>query len=147
MALLWIFSIVFNTAVAAEKIFKTGDLKIAGKNLKVEIADSPMAREKGLMFRSKLAHDEGMLFIFDKEELLSFWMKNTFIPLSIGFFDSKKRLTEILDMDPVVSEIQSELPRYTSKQLSKYALEVNKDWFKKNNVKVGSEFSILKSKP
>jgi uncharacterized membrane protein (UPF0127 family) len=147
MVLLWIFLITCSSSGSAEKLFKAGELKIANKVIKVEIADTPQARERGLMFRTKLASDEGMLFVFEQAEPLSFWMKNTFIPLSIGFFDSKKILTEVLDMNPVASEMQLELPRYASKLPAKYALEMNKNWFKKNRVKIGSEFSILRSNP
>jgi uncharacterized membrane protein (UPF0127 family) len=53
-----------------------------------EVADTPQKAEKGLMFRSKLAEDRGMLFVFDAAEPRMFWMKNTFIDLDIIFINS-----------------------------------------------------------
>ena len=56
--------------------------------LTLEVAESRSAREKGLMDRRALGTDEGMLFIYPHERMLSFWMKNTFLPLDIMFFSS-----------------------------------------------------------
>lgn len=84
-----------------------------------------------------------MLFIFDREQTLSFWMKNTFIPLSIGFFDDSKRLVDIQDMSPASSLMQAKFPSYASRKPAKYALEVNQGWFSRHNIGLGTTFKLL----
>lgn len=81
------------------------------------------------MFRNYLAPDSGMLFIFEKEETLRFWMKNTYIPLAIAFIDAKGVITDILEMIPLDT-----ITPYTSSKPALYALEVNSDWFFLNNI-------------
>lgn len=116
-----------------------------GTSLKVEMATSFEQRAQGLMNRKTLADGEGMLFVFDPPEVLSFWMKNTLLPLSIGFFSSDKLLMEIQDMEPSHGPVRDEfLPRYTSRQPAMYALEVPKGWFQKNKIKTNNRFSFKK---
>lgn len=109
--------------------------------LTVEIADTNEKRQRGLMFRSSLSKKQGMLFIFPDEQLRSFWMKNTFIPLSLGFFDSNRVLKEIAHLPAVRSEMQLDVPTYTSKEKSQYVLEVNQGWFAAHNIAPGHSFN------
>jgi uncharacterized membrane protein (UPF0127 family) len=105
--------------------------------LNVEIAKTPSDREKGLMFRKSLGESDGMLFVFENEEYLSFWMKNTFIPLDIAYINKKGIINEIYYMAPVdISKI------YNSINPAKYALEVNAGWFNKNKIKIGSKIDF-----
>jgi hypothetical protein len=68
----------------------------------VEIAKDEMSRERGLMFRRFMARDHGMLFEFESENLASFWMKNTYIPLDIIFLDRSGRVIRIAaDAEPL----------------------------------------------
>ena len=76
---------------AKEVTFQTQSIKVGKKTVLVEIAKAAKQRSQGLMFRTKLDAGKGMLFIFPKQKLRSFWMKNTFIPLSLGFFDKTKK--------------------------------------------------------
>lgn len=106
----------------------------------VEIADDSAERAQGLMYRTELGEDKGMLFIFNEESIRSFWMKNTLIPLSIAFIDSEGRIVDIQKIEPVgreqtVSDV--ELPRYVSAEPAKYALEVNQGFFEERGVEVG----------
>lgn len=100
--------------------------------LKVEVADTPTKREYGLMDRKVLANNQGMLFKFPYAHYLSFWMKNTYIPLDIAFLDDNGRVLQIETMSPLSTRA------IRCDHLSKYALEVNKGWFKQNNISVGS---------
>ena len=75
------------------------------------------------MYREKLADGEGMLFVFDRDEILSFWMKNTLIPLSIAFISYDGKIIDIKDMEP-----QSLEPVRSSRSV-RYALEVPQGWF------------------
>ena len=101
--------------------------------VRVEIADGPFEQQRGLMYRTALGEDRGMLFVYRREQPLSFWMKNTRIPLSIAYIDSKGRITDILDMKP----LDDKPPHYISSEPVQYALEVNQGFFDEHGVKVG----------
>jgi uncharacterized protein len=123
--------------------FKKKTIFIGHEKLEVEIADNEELRERGLMNRSSLGEKEGMLFIFPAEMKLSFWMKNTLIPLSIGFFKEDGKLIQVLDMEPA-SPVELEPKIYLSAKPSKYALEVARGWFSRKKIKVGD---VLKMPP
>lgn len=113
------------------------------KELVVEVAEDFRSRYQGLMHRTSLAENEGMLFVFDQPQIMSFWMKDTYLSLSIGYFDKNKVLKEIHQMRPQnMMEKKQDLKSYVSKTKCKYALEVNQGWFKKNNIKIGTQFSF-----
>ena len=102
----------------------------------VEIADSPETREIGLMERKHLAENKGMLFKFQNPHHLSFWMKKTYIPLDIAFLNDDGKILQISEMIPMnLRAVRSNVP-------CKYALEVNKGWFNKNQLNVGSQIDI-----
>jgi len=114
-----------------------------GVRLTVEVAKTEEQRSRGLMFRTQLAPDTGMLFIFPNEIPLGFWMKNTLLPLTIGYFNKKKVLGEILDMDPPIGPVRDEqLARYASKEPCLYALEVPRGWFAAKKIKPGATFTL-----
>ena len=141
----WICFLILNFANASDIQFEKGQIKIGEYVIQVEFAKTPEQWERGLMHRKSMPENSGMLFIFQDEELHTFWMKNTFIPLSLGYFDRNKKLTEVLEMKPVQSEMQIDIPKYPSKYPALYVLEMNQNWFSKHNVKPGMTFSILKS--
>jgi uncharacterized membrane protein (UPF0127 family) len=122
--------------------FSKGKIKVGNKVVHVEFADTPERRAQGLMFRKSLKQDHGMLFTFDYEHHLSFWMANTLIPLSIGFFDKNNRLLHSVEMKPaVLGEVQ---PRhYVSRQPALYALEMPAGWFTKHDIKPGAILTII----
>lgn len=134
-----IFLLCFVTTIAfasctkklpTKKIFiqKANGEKIA---LTCEIADDNDEREKGFMFRKKIPHGTGMLFVFQKDELLSFWMKNTPTPLSIAFADSHFVIRDIFDMNAFSTDsVQSSVR-------CRYALEVPQGYFKSVGIQLG----------
>ena len=130
-------------ALAAPK-FKKSQIKIKNKTLQIELAETQEQHSYGLMNREHLAENTGMLFVFDGEEQRFFWMKNTFINLSIAYFDKHKKIIDIQDMKAATSSLDENLPSYPSKGKAKYALEVNQGWFEKNNIKVGDSFYEVK---
>ncbi|MDR2343332.1 MAG: DUF192 domain-containing protein [Spirochaetaceae bacterium] len=105
----------------------------AGKDvgLDVELAVSGEERSMGLMFRKKLDDGRGMLFVFQNDQILSFWMKNTSIPLSIAFIRHDGRIIEIHDMRP------QSLEGIRSSRSARYALEVPQGWFERSGISVG----------
>lgn len=119
--------------------FQIEQIQIDNLKLKVEVATTVEEHALGLMRRTSLAADSGMLFVFEDESIRRFWMKNTYIPLTIGFFDKSGVLVDMQDMEPVRSEIQTQIPQYQSLKPAKYALEVNRNWFKKNKLSLGAK--------
>lgn len=111
---------------------------IHNNKLYIEIVNNDEKRSKGLMFRKELPNDKGMLFVFENSQFVNFWMKNTFIPLSIAFIDSNYNITQIEDMSPLDEESS-----HASIRKIKYALEVNQGWFAKNNIKIGDKIQGL----
>lgn len=106
--------------------------------LQVEIADSPAEQEEGLMNREKLGENRGMLFVFSDEQVRSFWMKNTLIPLSIAYMDSEGRIIDLQEM----KALDDEPPHYVSAKPARYALEANKGFFEEHGVKVGDRAEL-----
>jgi len=101
--------------------------------VRVEVADTEPEHQLGLMGRTALPEDRGMLFVFDEEQELSFWMKDTLIPLSVAFMDSGGRIVDIQDMKP----LDDDPPHYVSAEPAQYALEVNQGFFEEHEIKVG----------
>lgn len=104
--------------------------------VRVEIADSVVERAQGLMYRKALAERRGMLFVYTEEDELSFYMKNTLIPLSIAFIDSEGRIVDIQDMKPL------DEASHLSKAPAQYALEVNQGFFEERDVGVGARVEL-----
>ncbi|MCF6158179.1 MAG: DUF192 domain-containing protein [wastewater metagenome] len=111
-------------------------MSIGGIELEVELAITPEEHTRGLMHRTTLKNNEGMLFIFPKETVLSFWMKNTSIPLSIAFIKADGRIIQIESMKPY------SLDTHISKEKVMYALEMKDGWFKTHNVGEGDRVKI-----
>jgi uncharacterized protein len=110
----------------------------------VEIADTDEERKRGLMFRKSLGTNDGMLFIFEREEYVAFWMKNTFIPLDMIFISSNGTINEIKEnIQPCLAE-PCEI--YKSIYPVKYVLEVNANFSRNNNISVGDKVKFLFSK-
>lgn len=101
--------------------------------VRVEIADDSGEQAQGLMNRTALGEDRGMLFVFEEEDTLSFWMKNTLIPLSVAYIDFEGRIVDIQKMEP----LDDEPPNYVSAEPAQYALEVNQGFFEERGVEVG----------
>ena len=107
--------------------------------LQVDVADTPEEREKGLMYRKGLAENEGMVFIFQEQQPLSFWMKNTLIPLDVLFFDAVGNFLSAQSMVPCTSDPCN---LYPSGQPTKYALEVGAGFVKMKGVGEGWKIAI-----
>ena len=112
-------------------------IHLQDEHLTVELASTENERAQGLMNRQELPEGSGMLFVFPKAEKLSFWMKNTKIPLSVGFFDEKKRLINIEDMVPFTG---LKPPIYKSQKNALYALEVPLGWFEHHHICLNTSF-------
>jgi len=141
-----LFFLLLNAGFAAcspQKLKKTV-LSIERENapaveITVELARTDEERALGLMFRKKLPDGQGMLFVFDRDQQMSFWMKNTIIPLSIAFIASDGHILEIKDMQP------NDISSVKSSRSVRYALEVPQGWFNRVSVKTGDVVKITMS--
>jgi uncharacterized membrane protein (UPF0127 family) len=128
-------------AAKQDVTFKKEKITLAGKTISVEVAETSEQHEHGLMFRNSMPENDGMIFIFGEEDIRYFWMKNTYIDLSIGYFDKDKTLIDIQEMK-ATSMMETRPPSYPSAKPAMYALEMNKGWFAKNKVKLGQKFQF-----
>lgn len=119
----------------------TVTIVVGGTKLHVEIAKTPAQRQRGLMFRKSMPENHGMLFIFPRDEQLSFWMKNTFIPLSIAFISQGGTIRSIHHMTP------HSLEAIQSTYAVRYALEVNQGEFARLGVKAGDRVILPPNLP
>lgn len=123
---------------AAADPLMTYPLRIRGKSLRVELADTAATRRTGLMNRRQLADDQGMLFIFESTSPQAMWMKNTYIPLSVAFVDAQGRIVNIEDMEPHTEDAHASVAPVL------YAIEMNKGWFARNGIRAGDKVEGLK---
>ena len=104
--------------------------------VKAEVAEKEEERNHGFMERKTIPDGTGMLFVFEKDQILSFWMKNTPHPLSIAYIDSKGKIRNIFDMTPYSTA------SIVSTVSVRYALEVPQGWYKKNGITEGDTVII-----
>ncbi len=119
----------------------------ATARVRVEIADSEVSQETGLMCRTSLAPDAGMLFWFRDDTDTPFWMKNTLIPLSIAFIDKSWRIVALMDMPVAPDPSGDQLPTYGPKTPYRYALEVNQGFFTQHGIDAAAQVSFMQTDP
>ena len=108
-------------------------VSIGEQTFYVEIADTPALQRTGLMAREYLPHNQGMLFVFDRERIYPFWMKDTYIPLDMVWISAEKKVVYIEHAIPC---LKVHCPSYVPDEYAQYVLEVNKGLFKG---KIGDE--------
>ncbi|MEP6942665.1 MAG: DUF192 domain-containing protein [Betaproteobacteria bacterium] len=127
--------------VSAAADLSTVDLKIGSHKLVAEVAATPDTRTTGLMNRFSLRPDHGMLFVFDAPQPLAFWMRNTYVPLSIAFVGADGLILNIEDMAPRTDQT------HPSRGLALYAVEMRKGWFAERGIKAGDRVDGLEKVP
>jgi len=106
--------------------------------LNIEISETPLELERGLMYRKKLAEDAGMLFVFKKPQKLNFWGSSTYIPLDIAFIDKDNKISKLSKIDAL------SLKTISSDGECVMALETNRGFFDKYNITEGFQFHFDK---
>jgi len=116
-------------------------LSMGEQSVEVQLALTPNEQRKGLMFRREMGENQGMLFIFDHTKQMSFWMKNTYIPLDVGYIAADGTLREVHKLYP-----HDTTPVKSRNSDILMALEMNQGWFEANNIKAGDrlDMAILK---
>lgn len=119
-------------ASALAQAFPRTGLSIGMYRIDAEVAATNETRMRGLMHRTEMGAQQGMLFIFDGKQRHCMWMKNTFLPLSVAFADESGKILNIEDMQP-----QTETS-HCAAEPARYALEMNQGWFKAKGIKPGA---------
>ncbi len=118
----------------------TIELKTGIYRIQAELADTPKAREIGLMNRTSMPNNAGMLFIFEQKAGHCFWMSNTKIPLSIAFIADDGKIVNIEEMQAETTN------NHCPKAAVRYALEMNKQWFSERVIVPGTTVTGLPRK-
>lgn len=123
--------------VGAKSVADFFPIMVGDRTVRMQLAVRPAEMERGLMGRRDLGRDDGMIFVYERPQRMSFWMKNTPTALDIGFFDADGVLREIYPLYPFdersVSSRGEEL---------KFALEMNQGWYAANGVKPGARLDL-----
>ena len=135
--LLMAFGLVMTIQACAAK---SPSVELNGKTFSVEVADNDASREHGLMDRTEMAADHGMLFVFDDDVPRAFWMKNTKIPLDMLYFDADRHLVSVQHNVPPCTA--DPCPAYSSGAPARYVLELNGGEAKKIGVSAGDVIDI-----
>ena len=134
--LLFLVNMVISQASCSSAEPELARLVINNTELFVEIAATGEEKQRGLMHRKNLEYNRGMLFVYRVDQRLSFWMKNTYIPLSIAFISSEGIIREIKNMEP------HSLEPVVSTGSVRYALEVNRNFFETEGIKPGDKINF-----
>jgi len=102
--------------------------------IEAEVAATPGSRQTGMMLRTVMASQRGMLFVFAEAADQCMWMRNTLLPLSVAFLDEKGKIINVEDMQPKTDA------NHCSARPARYALEMNLGWFGSRGL--GAGFSI-----
>ena len=112
-------------------------IKVGERTVQMQVAALPDEMQKGLMFRKTIGEEEGMLFIFTAPQAQGFWMRNTTLPLDIGYFDATGELKEIYPMYPLDEKTVAARSRSIQ-----FCLEMNQGWFGRSGVKPGAKLDL-----
>ncbi len=113
------------------------DLMLQGKAIEVQLAVEPVEQQRGLMFRKKLGENKGMIFIYARPQQMRFWMRNTPLPLDIGYFSPDGILQEFYPLYPY-----DETPVVSREDNVQFALEMSQGWFQNNGINSGAVLDL-----
>jgi uncharacterized protein len=128
----WTYALLLAAAPALAQQLPVVQLNAGMHLIRAEVAADFPSRAQGLMYRSAMPSNAGMLFIFDEPATQCMWMKNTLIPLSVAFIDEHAAVINIEDMTPQTED------SHCARKPARYALEMNRGWFAARGIKPGS---------
>ncbi len=109
----------------------------ANDTVRAEVANTSALRSRGLMYREEVPDGTGMLFVWDRDAVRSFWMRNTLVALDVAFIDSNFEIVDIQQMEPETSDV------HDGARPAMFALEVRKGWFAENDITVGDRCELI----
>ena len=133
-----------NYFVDEDDSLRTVNAKLAGQEVTLEVADNSFLQSIGLSGREYLEENHGMIFVYEEEiENLTFWMKDTLIPLDMIFFNGDFKVVYIIENVPICE--QDLCPEYTSPQKAQYVVELNAGWVEEYGLEKGDviKFKVL----
>jgi uncharacterized membrane protein (UPF0127 family) len=136
-SLILAFSLATAPVLAQQPPLRTVELGAGMHVIRAEVADSFATRMQGLMHRTSLPPNGGMLFVFDEEGAHCMWMKNTLIPLSVAFLDARGAIVNIADMQPHSEQ------SHCAARPARYALEMTRGWFAQREIRAGARLRGL----
>jgi len=143
LVILVIVILKFNLINVFEKRFIPSYAQIGNRRFSLLLARTEKERMTGLSNTNKLQENQAMLFVFEKKEYYSFWMKNVKFPIDILFINDSTIVDMYENVQPALSTMDTAgLPIYRSKKQANYVLEINGGLAKKTNVKVGNKITI-----
>lgn len=125
-------------AAAPKTVADFFPIGVGGKTVRMQLAVRLPEMQRGLMERRDLGRDDGMLFVYEKPQQMSFWMRNTPTALDIGFFNAAGVLEEIYPLHPFDERTVSS--RGTR---LRFALETNQGWYAANGIKPGAQLDLM----
>jgi uncharacterized protein len=125
------------SAQAPAPTFPRTELSVGMFRVNAEVAASEDLRMYGLMYRKELPSNAGMVFIFETSQQYCMWMKNTLLPLSVAFIDDTGKIINVEEMQPQTEN------SHCAERPARFALEMNKGWFKDKNFKAGTKIGGL----
>jgi uncharacterized protein len=132
---LWVSALTCLPALAQDgpQQLPTVMLGITFHTIKAEVAVTPKQHEIGLMHRTSMGPNDGMIFVFERPGQQCFWMKNTLLPLSVAFIADDGTIVNLDEMKPET------LNPHCSTKPVRYVLEMNTGWFSKRGLKAGTK--------
>lgn len=109
--------------------------------IQAELAHTDATRQRGLMFRKEMPEQQGMLFVFPAVAQHCMWMRNTLLPLSVAFLDEEGRIINVEEMAPKTEN------NHCAQRPARYALEMNRNWFKQRGLGAGAQIRGLERAP
>ena len=140
-SLILALSLATAAAAAQPPVLRTVELGAGMHLLRAEVADRDATRSRGLMHRTSLPQNGGMLFVFDQDGIHCMWMKNTLIPLSVAFLDVQGAIINIADMQPHSEQ------SHCAARPARYALEMTQGWFAQRGVRADARLRGLEKLP
>jgi uncharacterized membrane protein (UPF0127 family) len=125
------------TAADAKSVLEFFPIKVGDRTVRMQLAVRSDEMQRGLMGRRDLGRDDGMIFIYDRPQQMTFWMRNTPTPLDIGFFRSDGTLAEVYALHPFDEKTVASRGREL-----RFALEMNQGWYQANGVKPGAQLDL-----
>lgn len=133
--------LTLSAAVWAQNAMPVMELSAGMHRIEAEVAANQQNRMVGLMNRTAMAPQRGMLFVFPEQNTHCMWMRNTLIPLSVAFLDEDGAIINIENMQPQTED------NHCAKVPARYALEMNLGWFAQRGIKPGARLKGIDKAP
>ena len=136
-----LLGLTLSAAVWAQNAMPVMELSAGFHRIEAEVAANDQNRQVGLMNRTAMPPQRGMLFVFPQERTHCMWMRNTLIPLSVAFIDADGYIINIENMQPQTED------NHCAKVPARYALEMNLGWFAQRGIKPGVKLQGIDKAP